>query len=45
MVMLATFCQLSDPPDTVGAVGLVRSRRTVDPAVAEDGVQAEVLPA
>ncbi len=45
MVIEATLCQESEPPDTVGAVGSVRSMRAVDPAVAEEGVQALVLPA
>ena len=45
IVIEATFCQLSEPPETVGAVGSVRSMRAVEPAVAEAGVQAEVLPA
>ena len=41
----ATFCQARLPPLTVGPVGAVRSMRAVEPAVAEAGVQAEVLPA
>ena len=43
--MDATDCQLDDPPATPGSVGVVRSSLTVDPAVAEAGVQADVLPA
>jgi len=41
----ATFCQLSDPPATVGAVGAVRSRRTRFAAPGDDGDQAVALPA
>ncbi len=44
-VMLATLCQAGEPPLAVGAVGSVRSMRAVEPAVAEEGVQADVLPA
>ena len=32
---MATFCQVRDPPETVGAVGAVRSMRTVAWVVAE----------
>ena len=39
IVTVAAFCQLSDPPDTVGAVGAVRSIRAVA------CTQAERLPA
>ena len=45
IVIDATLCQESEPPETVGAVGIVRSMRAVEPAVADEGVQAEVLPA
>ncbi len=45
MVIEATLCQAREPPETVGALGSVRSMRAVEPAVAEAGVQADVLPA
>ncbi|MFN8121540.1 MAG: hypothetical protein U0237_03830 [Thermoleophilia bacterium] len=41
----ATLCQAGDPPLAVGAVGFVRSMRTVEPEVAEAGAQPLVLPA
>ena len=41
----AMFCQVSEPPLTPTDPGAVRSRRTVDPAAAADGVHALVLPA
>ena len=41
----ATFCQVSEPPATVGAVGSVRSRRTVPPGKLLVGYQVEMLPA
>ena len=44
-VIDGTDCQLDEPPATVGSVGFERSSFTVDPAVADDGVQADVLPA
>ena len=45
MVTCATFCQLSEPPVRVGAVGAVRSRRMVLPAVGAAGIHAELKPA
>ena len=45
IVICATFCQLSEPPVRVGAVGAVRSRRTVLPAVGAAGNHADVKPA
>ena len=41
----ATLCQLEEPPATLGAVGAVRSMRTVLPAPELAGFQAERLPA
>ena len=45
IVTEATFCQLSEPPVSVGAVGAVRSSRTVLAAVGLAGNQADVKPA
>ena len=39
----ATACHDTDPPDTVGTDGAVRSSRTVD--AADTAVQAEAFPA
>src|SRR5262249_37652328 len=40
-----TFCHESEPPLSVGAVGAVRSRRTVVAGVGEAGAQLDVYPA
>ena len=40
-----TFCQESEPPVTTGAVGAVRSMRTVSPLSATAGAQFDVNPA
>ncbi len=42
---MLTFCQVSDPPDTVGVLGAVRSIRTVFAWPADAGAQLDVLPA
>jgi hypothetical protein len=39
------LCQLPEPPDTEGAVGVVLSIFTLLPAFGDDGPQLEVLPA
>src|SRR5438046_996505 len=45
IVTEATFCHVVDPPETVGAVGAVRSRRTVFDAPATAGAQLDTKPA
>jgi hypothetical protein len=44
IVTEATLCHDSDPPETVGAVGAVRFKRTVLPEVGVAGPQPEVWP-